>query len=139
MVLVFVFSQNRPFRLTAPRVALLVLCLFASWFAYKRPLGINLLAAYKDWVIIVPVIALAFLVNRGRVSPREATTAMRPHRLPSARCHSAALIPCSGPIPSSRPLIHRCSEPSMRTSSATVAASSSSLGRRASSRMQALL
>jgi hypothetical protein len=76
MVLVFVLSQNRPLRITPRRVALLTLCLFASWFAYKRPLGIDLIAAYKDWVIIVPVIALAFLINRGRVSPREATTAI---------------------------------------------------------------
>ena len=139
MVRVFVLSQNRPFLLTPRRVALLALCLFASWFAYKRPLGINLLAAYKDWVIIVPVIALAFLANRGRVSPREATTAILATSLAIGAVSFGGFNPVQQTDPIFTPIDSPVSEPSMRNSSETAAASSSSPGARASSRTPACL
>jgi hypothetical protein len=83
VVLAFLVGQSRPLVLTPVRATLFCLVLVAGWAMYKRPYGIGLLEAYRDWGFVVPVTALA-VVQLGR--------AIRPHLINTTLLGAAAVL-----------------------------------------------
>ncbi len=110
VLLAFLLGHTRPLRFTWLRLATFGTILLLVWTAYKRPHGIDLLAAWRDWAILAPVAVIAFLVHRGSLSPKNANGAL----LASAAVLAAASFGNYNPIQSADPIFARHETPVTR-------------------------
>ncbi len=76
LVAVYLVAQTHPLQITGGRCLSFALTLGLAWSLSKRPHGIDLLTAFRDWVIIVPVAIVAILQARNLITPARANTAL---------------------------------------------------------------
>jgi hypothetical protein len=74
IVLTFVITQRQPMRFSAFGCLSFGLTLILAWALFKRPHGIGLAEAYRDWIFIVPVVVAALLVAVKLLTPVRANT-----------------------------------------------------------------
>jgi hypothetical protein len=74
IIVTFVVTQRRPMRFSAFGCLSFGLTLILAWALFKRPHGIGLAEAYRDWIYIVPVALAALLVAAKLLTPVRANT-----------------------------------------------------------------
>jgi hypothetical protein len=70
----FLIAQRRPLHISWFGGLAFGLTLALAWALFKRPHGIGLLEAYRDWIYIVPVALAGALVALGLLTPVRANT-----------------------------------------------------------------
>jgi hypothetical protein len=70
----FLIAERRPLRISWFGCLAFGLTLVLAWTLFKRPHGIGLLEAYRDWIYIVPVAIAGALVALGLLTPVRANT-----------------------------------------------------------------
>jgi hypothetical protein len=107
LVTVFLFGQAYPLQLSGARSVAFALALGWAWSAFKQPHGIGLLAAFRDWIFVVPVAIVAILQARRLLTPARANTTL----LASAAIVGLISFGTYNPIQSTEPIFakHRTS------------------------------
>jgi hypothetical protein len=107
MVLAFVLGQARPLRFTVAGCLSFALTLALAWVLFKRDHGIGLREAYRDWVFIVPVVAVAALQALRVLTPARANATL----LASAAALGVVSFGTFNPIQSTTPIFQRHNTP----------------------------
>jgi hypothetical protein len=107
VTLAFLVAQRHPLRLSWARTLGFGLTLGLAWVLYKRPAGIGLAEAFRDWVYIVPVVLAGALVAVGRLTPVRANTWL----LGSAAALGAISFATFNPIQKTTPIFAKHQTP----------------------------
>ncbi len=76
LVTAFLLGQTHGLQLTASGCLCFAIALALAWFVFKRPQGIGMIEAYRDWVFIVPVVVVATLQAMKMLSPVRANATL---------------------------------------------------------------
>jgi hypothetical protein len=74
LTLAFLIAQRWPMRFSPFACLSFALTLLLAWALFKRPHGIGLEEAYRDWIYVVPVALAAALVGVGLLTAARANT-----------------------------------------------------------------
>jgi hypothetical protein len=103
MIAAFVAGQARPLLFTRMRCVLFAVVLWSAWCLLKYPLHIGFLEAYRDWVFVVPVAALAAALAFNIVGAVRANATL----LASAALLGAVSFGTFNPIQSTVPIFEK--------------------------------
>ena len=76
LVTAFLLGQTYRLQFTVSGCLCFAITLALAWFVFKRPHGIGVLEAYRDWVFIVPVMVVATLQAIKILSPVRANATL---------------------------------------------------------------
>jgi hypothetical protein len=76
ITLAFVVGQAQPLRFSGYACLSFAITLALAWSLFKRPHGIGLLEAFRDWSFVVPVVGVAVLRALRRISATAANTTL---------------------------------------------------------------
>jgi hypothetical protein len=107
MLVAFVLGQARPLVFGAVRCGLFGAALLAAWWAFKHPHGIGPAEAYRDWILIVPVAAIAAGVAFRVLTPVQGNAAL----LASAALLGLVSFGTFNPIQSTVPIFEKPNTP----------------------------
>jgi hypothetical protein len=107
LVLAFVLGQARPLRLSVAGCLCFAFALAITWFVFKRPHGIGLREAYRDWIFIVPVVVAAILQAVRILTPARANAWL----LASAAALGVISFGTFNPIQSTKAIFRKHSTP----------------------------
>jgi hypothetical protein len=100
LVTFFLLGQAGSLQVSGTRLVAFSLALGWAWSAFKQPHGIGPLAAFRDWIFVVPVAVVALLQARRLLSPGLANTTL----LASAAVVGLISFGTYNPIQSTEPI-----------------------------------
>jgi hypothetical protein len=103
LVTVFLLGQARSLQLSGARSVAFALALGWAWSAFKQPHGIGPLAAFRDWIFVVPVAIAAILQTQRLLTPERANTIL----LGSAAIVGLISFGTYNPIQSTEPIFQK--------------------------------